>query len=180
MRPLDGLEIRGFKSIRHADFEPRSLNVLIGPNGAGKTNFIDLFRMIKQAIAIQEGFHAAVIDVAECRPDRFLPHIQPHEFEALLFSDPGKFALVEPAWQKYAGQLEGAWRPPSTPEHINDGSETHPSARLRNLLRPRYSKVRHGSAVSARVGLDRMRVECCHFGSWLARVEGLTPLRERA
>ncbi len=46
MRPLDRLEIHGFKSIRLADFEPQSLNVLIGPNGAGKTNFIDLFRML--------------------------------------------------------------------------------------------------------------------------------------
>ncbi len=144
------------------------------PGRAGTAREID---PIEQAIAIQREFHTAVIDVAKCRPDRFLPHIQPHEFEALLFSNPGKFAQVEPAWRKYAGQLEEARQFATTPEHINDGSKTHPSARLRNLLRPRYNKVRHGNAVSARIGIDRMRAECSHFGGWLARVERLPPLQ---
>ena len=132
---------------------------------------------VDQAVAVETEFYAAVIDVAECRPDRFLPHIQPHEFEALLFSNPGKFADVEPAWRAYVGQLEEARKSVQSPEYINDGFESHPSARLRNLLRPRYSKVRHGRAVSARIGVDRMRAECVHFDGWLARVEALPPLR---
>ena len=132
---------------------------------------------VDQAIAVETELHMAVIDVAECRPERFLPHIQPHEFEALLFSDPGKFAEVEPAWRTYVGQLEVARQSVRSPEYINDGFESHPSARLRNLLRPRYSKVRHGRAVSARIGVDRMRVECAHFDGWMARVEALPPLR---
>ena len=132
---------------------------------------------VNQAAAVETEFHAAVINVAECRPDRFLPHIQPYEFEALLFSDPGRFAEVEPAWQRYVAQLEAARRSARSPEHINDGFETHPSARLRNLLRPRYNKVRHGRAVSERVGVDRMRAECNHFDGWVARVETLPPLR---
>ena len=130
-----------------------------------------------QAAAVEAGFHATVVDAVGCRPDRFLPHIQPYEFEALLFSDPGQFAAVEPAWERYVAQLEVARRSARSPEHINDGAETHPSARLRNLLRPRYSKVRHGRAVSARIGIDRMRAECGHFDGWLARVEALPPLR---
>ena len=132
---------------------------------------------VDQAIAVETGFHSAVINVAECRSDRFLPHIQPHEFEALLFSDPGKFAHVEPAWRTYVGQLEAARMSAPSPEHINDGSETHPSARLRNLLRPRYGKVRHGRAVSARIGVSRMRAVCGHFDRWVARMEALPPLR---
>ena len=121
---------------------------------------------VNQAIAVESEFRSAVIDVAECRPDRFLPHIQPYEFEALLFSDPERFADVE-----------AARRSVRSPEYINDGSETHPSARLENLLRPRYNKVRHGRAVSARIGIDRMRAECAHFDDWMARVEALPPLR---
>ena len=131
---------------------------------------------IHQAIAVESGFHAVVIDAVGCRPDRFLPHIQPYEFEALLFSDPGQFAAVEPAWRRYTGQLEIARRSAPSPEYINDGLETHPSARLGNLLRPRYGKVRHGRAVSARIGIDRMRAECKHFNAWLERVESLPPL----
>ena len=60
---------------------------------------------------------------------------------------------------------------------LDDGSETHPSARLRNLLRPRYGKVRHGRAVSARIGVSRMRAVCGHFDRWVARMEALPPLR---
>ena len=132
---------------------------------------------VDRAAAIETEFHAAVIHHSGCRPDQFLPHIQPYEFEALLFSEPGWFAEVEPAWQRYVDQLEVARQSARGPEYINDGSETHPSARLRNLLRPRYNKVRHGRAVSARVGVERMRAECGHFDSWLERVEALPPLQ---
>ena len=131
---------------------------------------------VDQAIAVESGFHAAVVDAVGCRPDRFLPHVQPYEFEALLFSDPRQFAMVEPAWRRYAGQLEVARQSVRSPEHINDGFDTHPSARLRILLRPRYNKVRHGRAVSARVSVARMRAECAHFDAWMARMASLPPL----
>lgn len=38
-------------------------------------------------------------------------------------------------------------------------------------------KVRHGRVVSGRIGVDRMRAECAHFGGWMARLEALPPLR---
>ena len=57
-------------------------------------------------------------------------------------------------------------------------ADTHPSALLRRLLRPRYTKILHGSAVSASIGLDRIRAECRHFDKWLSRVETLPPLRQ--
>ena len=130
-----------------------------------------------QAATVETEFHAAVINVAECNPHRFLPHIQPCEFEALLFSEAGRFGEVEPAWERYVAQLESTRQSAPSPEHINDGFETHPSARLRILLRPRYNKVRRGSAVSARIGVDRMRAECGHFDRWLTRVETLATLQ---
>ena len=42
---------------------------------------------LRRATAIEETLHKEVVQIAECRSDRFLPHIQPHEFEALLFSN---------------------------------------------------------------------------------------------
>jgi predicted ATPase len=48
MRPLDRIEIKGFKSIRDMDLELGSLNILIGANGAGKTNFISAFQLLNQ------------------------------------------------------------------------------------------------------------------------------------
>ena len=62
----------------------------------------------------------------------------------------------------------------ASPEHINDGRDAHPSARLRALL---HGKVLHGRAVSALIGVERIRAECRHFGDWLQRLESLPPLR---
>ena len=132
---------------------------------------------LERATTIEAGFHASVIQEAGCRQDRFLPHIQPYEFEALLFSDITQFANVQPAWKGFIGQLEAIRQSAPSPEHINDGNDTHPSARLRHL-RPPYKKVSHGEAVSSRIGLERMRAECRHFDKWLTCVESLTPLRQ--
>ena len=131
---------------------------------------------LDRAATVEADFHTKVIQEAGCLPERFLPHIQPYEFESLLFSDTVRFAETEPEWTKFVSQLETARRAAASPEHINDGPDTHPSARLISLLSPRYSKVRHCTAVSARIGVTRMRAECRHFGQWLARLENLPPL----
>ena len=127
---------------------------------------------LARASAIEESFHEEVVRAAGCRPERFLPHIQPHEFEALLFADPAQFAQARPDWERATAGLEAALHGVSSPEHINDGPDTHPSARLLRQL-PGYRKVRHGLAVAARIGLDRIRAECRHFAAWLARLEAL-------
>ena len=128
---------------------------------------------IERATAIEVRLQETVLEEAKCLPGRFLPHIQPYEFESLLFSDIGQFSEAEPAWKPFISHLEAARQSAATPEHINDGIETHPSARLQSLLHPRYNKVRHGVAVSSRIGLDRIRAECHHFNKWIARMEAL-------
>ena len=59
MRPVNQIEIAGFKSIRDTKLDLKSLNVFIGPNGAGKSNFIGVFkllhRIIEQKLAIYVG-----------------------------------------------------------------------------------------------------------------------------
>ena len=51
MASLRRIEINGFRSIRQATLELRSLNVLIGANGAGKSNFIAFFKMLNEMMA---------------------------------------------------------------------------------------------------------------------------------
>ena len=58
---------------------------------------------------------------------------------------------------------------------IDDGPDTHPSVRLRQL-RPKYKKVAHGVAVASCIGLHRIRSECRHFNDWLTRIEALPAL----
>ncbi len=47
---LESITIEGYKSIRHAEIQLRSLNVLIGANGAGKSNFISLFALVNAIV----------------------------------------------------------------------------------------------------------------------------------
>lgn len=113
---------------------------------------------------------------SDCRADRFMPHIQPHEFESLLFSHVDAFATVQPEWQKYVGELQKARNAADSPEHINDGPSTHPSARLEILDDPHYKKTLHGSRIAASIGLARIRRECHHFDAWLTKIETLPAL----
>ena len=127
---------------------------------------------IAQARHIEYELRAQVIAQAGCHQDRFVPHIQPYEFEALLFSDITAFEATESAWGEWAHELQEARAHARGPEHINDGANTHPSALLRRL-KPKYRKVAHGVAVSSCAGLTRIRVECRHFGCWLSWLESL-------
>jgi predicted ATPase len=47
---LTSLRLAGWKSIRNATLELRSLNVLIGANGAGKSNLVSLFKLMNEMV----------------------------------------------------------------------------------------------------------------------------------
>jgi len=124
---------------------------------------------------IEEALAEATIEASACRAERFVPHIQPHEFEALLFSEVSAFGNVQPEWRRFQNELQKARTGADTPEHIDEGPDTHPSARLA-ALQPRYKKPLHGSRVAASIGLARIRQECRHFDEWLTKIEALPPI----
>jgi hypothetical protein len=130
---------------------------------------------LQRAGAVERGLAAAVIESAGCRGDRFIAHIQPHEFEALLFADVDRLLELRSTWQAQGDALRKARLDARSPEHVNDGKLTHPSARLARL-QPRYAKVQDGPLLASAIGLDRIRAECAHFRSWLERLEALRPL----
>ncbi len=134
---------------------------------------------IDRATRIEAAFHNIVVREIGCRRERFFPHIQPYEFEALLFSDTTGFVKAEPAWRGFAGKLASIRENSESPEYINDGAGTHPSARLQNLLCPPYKKVTHGTEVSDKIGIGPMRSECQHFARWLKRIENLPVLDQQ-
>lgn len=126
---------------------------------------------------IQERLKDAVLTEDWHYTRRFIPYIQPYEFEALLFSDVGKFNELEPRWRTYLSELEGIRNRSASPEHINGGCNSHPSAQLLRLLRPRYRKATDGPSLAARIGIDCIRAQCHHFNAWLQSLENLQPLR---
>jgi hypothetical protein len=120
-----------------------------------------------------EALHQAVVNHVGCRPERFIAHIQPYEFEGLLFSDPEALVQVEPGWHSSLEKLRAVRDEFPTPEHINNSYEKKPSRRLETLLQPRYKKTRHGALAAQHVTLSTMERECAHFRAWMDRLRAL-------
>lgn len=124
-----------------------------------------------QVQCLESALQDAIVAHVGCQPRRFLPHIQPHEYEGLLFSDVVALSGVEPSWAKNLTALKKARSSAETPEHINGGYETKPSKRLENLLR--YKKTRHGPLAAQRITLETIEQECLHFRSWMESLRAL-------
>jgi hypothetical protein len=105
---------------------------------------------------------------------RFVPHIQLHEFEALLFSDPQIFGVVFPDDSSAIAELQAIRQSASSPEHIDDGEETAPSKRIIRFL-PDYEfrKASAGPEIAKAIGLARIRKECAHFNAWIEKLLAL-------
>jgi len=109
---------------------------------------------------------------------RFVPYIQLHEFEALLYCDLGE---LQKRIANSAAGIEALGRNVKglEPEEINEGPTTAPSKRIiRHLPIYERNKVRVGAPAAAAIGLNRLRLKCPHFGAWVSRLEALgTPER---
>lgn len=115
----------------------------------------------------------ALVAYVGCRAERFIAHIQPYEYEGLLFSDPQALAWIEPGWRVSLSKLAAVRAAFPTPEHINGSYETKPSRRLEQLLQPGYKKTRHGPLAAERVSLATMETECPHFHGWMESLRRL-------
>jgi len=119
---------------------------------------------LKEYISNQQGDNA----------HRFIPYVQMHEFEGLLFSDPPKFADMGLSPQIVA-ELQKIRDSFETPEHINDSQHTAPSKRILNLVKY-YQKPTSGLAIAKAIGLHKMRQECPIFNTWLTDLAKLPAL----
>lgn len=104
--------------------------------------------------------------------ERFIPYIQMHEFEALLFSAPDALGAVVPGEQDLTQNLRAIVRDFATPEEIDDSPLTAPSKRIVELS-PGYQKVLHGIIAAQRIGLPLMENRCPHFKNWQLKLKSL-------
>jgi Domain of unknown function (DUF4276) len=119
---------------------------------------------------------ALLEDIAEQMGDgfdrrRFTPLVMMHEFEALLFSDPDRFAHAIGNANLTQG-LREIRQKFACPEDIDDSPLTAPSKRIESLF-PGYEKPLSGVIAALEIGLQTMRRECPHFNDWLNRLEAL-------
>ncbi len=107
---------------------------------------------------------------------RFLPYLQLHEFEALLFIDEKKFCsqFIENDFHKNGKQeLSKIFTNYPNPEDINKSRQTSPSHRLEEKIICGWHKIVYGNIIAETVGLDAIRVKCPRFNDWIIRLENL-------
>ena len=95
---------------------------------------------------------------------RFIPYIQLHEFEALLFSAANGFKMYFD--EKISKEIQGIIDSFDNPEDINSAPETAPSKRLIQII-PDYDKVLYGNIVALEIGLPIMLEKCPRFSAWV-------------
>ncbi len=116
-------------------------------------------------------------DIGENSARRFIPYVQMHEFEGLLFSDPADFAkgIEKPSLEVEFARIRREF---CTPEHINDNPYKAPSKRIISLFpeNERYEKPTMGILAATAIGLNKIRQECPLFNTWLTKLENLPPI----
>ena len=138
------------------------------------TTFVDFFRIpdnmpgyesamqmsnsTAQVEALERGLADAIHDW------RFVPYIQRHEFEALIFSSNAGF-------QKYCSEDQSIQTAAivdsyQNPEDINSSPESAPSKRLIALI-PNYDKVVLGNVLALEIGIETILSRCPRFSSWI-------------
>jgi hypothetical protein len=109
-------------------------------------------------------------DLTASMKPQFIPFVQLHEFEALVFSEYDKFEdYYEPREANFVA-LSAICKANPNPETINDSPLTAPSKRLSTNIR-RYDKVDHGVEICELIGLNTMRAKCPRFNDWIKNLE---------
>ncbi len=104
---------------------------------------------------------------------RFIPYIQLHEFEALIFSNPD---LISMEYLEHNTQIQNLKNVliefDNNPEMINDNPDTAPSKRILKEI-PEYDKVNSGAIILKEIGIEHLKSKCKHFNEWIEKLEKL-------
>lgn len=151
--------------------------ILNSEKDAMVTTFVDYFRCPTNMPGYDEAMamlnHAQSADMLEqhlerCfKNPRFIPYIQLHEFEALLYSSNKGF---EAYWtEEQSKKTEAIVKQFADPETINSKPETAPSKRLLKIKED-YDKVAEGNLIALEVGIEEMLERCRRFKAWTDKI----------
>jgi len=109
-------------------------------------------------------------DVLESVRHRFIPYLQLHEFEGLLFNDIQVFYDQVPA-NELVGipELKQTFHDYDNPEMINNSKETSPSHRLMRIIEG-YNKPLYGHYFAEAIGIDKIRAKSPRFDKWIEKI----------
>lgn len=115
-------------------------------------------------------------DINERVRYRFIPYLQLHEFEGILFSNVEVFKQIIPAEELIGwDELVQVIADYPNPEMINTSKENSPSHRLQRIIHG-YNKIVYGNILAESIGLSTIRQKCPRFDSWLNSIELLPEL----
>ena len=141
------------------------------------SSFVDFFRIPNNMPGYDEAMRSVddlqrVENLQQALGDsiadrRFIPYIQLHEFEALLFSNNKGFEyLWEDDMSSKTKNIVDSFK---NPEDINSAPETAPSKRLL-AINQKYDKVLEGNVIALEVGINEMLAKCPRFAEWVSRL----------
>jgi len=111
--------------------------------------------------------HAMLEDIDNKYHYRYIPYLQLHEFEGLLFNEIDVFYQQIPEDEivnKYV--LKNTFEQFPNPEMINENKETAPSKRLQQIIKG-YNKVVYGNILAECIGIERIRAKSPRFDNWI-------------
>lgn len=100
---------------------------------------------------------------------KFLPYLQLHEFEALIFASEEKLPFAFINKNREIQQVAEVNSEFNSPEEINENPNSAPSKRLKNIF-PEYQKIFHSQLILSKTNIEDLRAKCSHFNSWLTKL----------
>lgn len=105
--------------------------------------------------------------------NRFIPYIQLHEFEGLLFNNidifDQNFTSSELNTRQELMEILNTY---PNPELINDNPISAPSKRLKKIITG-YSKIVYGAILAEEIGLNNIRQKSPRFNNWIDILENI-------
>lgn len=109
-------------------------------------------------------------DIENSLQNRFIPYLQLHEFEALLFNNLEIFDQNFDDDECNKIELQKVFSEFPDPEMINDTRETSPSHRLLDII-PTYNKIVYGNLLAEDIGIVNIYNKNQHFKEWIDKLK---------
>ena len=109
-------------------------------------------------------------DINDTLRHRFIPYIQLHEFEGLLFNNIQIFYDQVPK-EELVGEpeLKKTFADYDNPEMINNNRETSPSHRLKRIIKG-YNKPLYGHYFAEAIGIEKIKAKSPRFNQWIENI----------
>ncbi|HOY07500.1 MAG TPA: DUF4276 family protein [Saprospiraceae bacterium] len=140
------------------------------------TSFFDFFRLptsfpgydeMQRVLNVEHKITILETSMGEdINSERFVPYIQLHEFESLLFTKIHGFKSLPQLHASQIADLNAIIESYPNPELINNNPSTSPSKRILKIY-PSYEKVLHGNYILLENTFEAILLKCPRFSNWI-------------